>query len=445
MKKLWQKNWKLNKFVEYYEAKDDVLLDQQLLFFDVLGSLAHAKMLGKIGILNSKELEVLSEGLYKIILLNKHGEFTLSIEDEDIHTKIENYLTKLYGEVGKKIHTGRSRNDQVLTALRLYTKSNIFKIWQNMFTLADAFVFFAIESKDVLMPGYTHMQKAMPYTFGAWAESFISGIIDDLYCLETSFNLLDQSPLGSAAAFGTPLPIDKSYTAKLLGFSKVQENTLYCQNSRGKLEAIVISSLISILGDLNKFASDVLLFTTSEFSLLNVHESICTGSSIMPQKKNVDIAELIRSKVHVVLGFYTQVASLSSNLISGYNRDLQDMKKPLFESLETTNLTIQAAEVLIKSISPNKELLTKALTPEVFATHKAFSLTMQGTPFREAYNAVGKNLESLEVESGMQISIPSNINKLKEVLKKQKKTYQIKKNVYEKAIENLLKKGGEQV
>src|SRR5260221_2510154 len=445
MKKLWQKNWKLNNFIETFETKDDILLDQKLTPFDIAGSLAHAKMLQKIGILTQKELEKITEELRKIYNLHKKDEFKISFGEEDIHTKIENFLTEKLGAIGKKIHTGRSRNDQVLTALRLLTKSEILKIWKHVFDLLDTFLKFAQANKDIVIPGYTHMQKAMPYTFGAWAEAFVSALVDDCSLLQEALTLIDQSPLGSAAGFGTPLFLDRTYSAKLLGFEKIQENALYCQNSRGKFEAIALATLTSILGDLNKFASDVLLFTTSEFNFLIVDESVCTGSSIMPQKKNVDIAELIRSKVHIVIGNYNQILGISTNLISGYNRDLQDMKKPLIESLEITNTTLQAADILMKSIIPNSKVLEKSLTAELFATHKAFMLTKQGIPFREAYNTIGKDISAIKDVKDIHITIPLHIAQMSLAIKEQKQVFISHKKKHNAAMKNLLQEGGENI
>lgn len=396
MKTLWKKEAKLHEFIETFETKDDILLDQLLVPYDVAGSLAHAQMLEKVGILSKEEVEKLTQGLHEIIVLNEKKQFQLAPGDEDIHTKIELYLTERLGDVGKKIHTGRSRNDQVLTAIRLFTKDNLLQIWSELIDLTESFILFAQTYPDMPMPGYTHMQRAMPYSVGAWALSFVSGFLDSLTLLKTAYTLVDQSPLGSAAAYGMPLKLDKAYAAELLGFARVQVNSLYCQNSRGKLEAVVVSSLISMLSDVNKFASDVLLFTTSEFSLFEVDETVCTGSSVMPQKKNIDIAELIRSKEHLVLGNYMQITSLTSNLISGYNRDTQDMKKPFFESLSIAKDTLHATQILLQHLKPKKDDLTRALSPEVFATHKALELVQQGVPFRTAYHEVSNNIQTLK-------------------------------------------------
>lgn len=391
MKKLWQKNKiKLNSIIEAFETKDDLILDQKLIKYDVIGSIAHAKMLHKIGILTSEELNKLEHGLQKILNLDSAGKFKLEHGDEDIHTKIENYLTKKYGEIGKKIHTARSRNDQVLTAIRLYNKNKLEKIQKHLLGLIQSFYQFSKKYASIPMPGYTHMQKAMPSSISLWAENFKDSLLDDLTLIKATYKLNNQSPLGSAAGYGAPIDLDKQLTAKLLGFDKVQENPLYCQNSRGKIEAAILASLMSILLTINKFASDLMLFTTSEFSFFMVSNELTTGSSIMPQKINLDIAELLRSKVHIVLGNYIQIISLSSNLISGYNRDIQDSKKPLMESLEITLDSLKVAKVLLENTVPNKEKLEAAMTEELYATDKALKLVLKGESFRDAYIKVGK-------------------------------------------------------
>lgn len=386
MKKLWQKNKNnLDPLVEAFETKDDLLLDQKLIKYDCIASLAHAKMLKKIGILSHEELSKLEKGIKEIESLYDQGKFILEVGDEDMHTKIETYLTENYGEVGQKIHTGRSRNDQILVVLRLHSKEQLAKIVQEVTILKESFANFAKKYGSIKMPGYTHMQKAMPSSVGIWADSFIASLDDDLKMLKNVQNLNDQSPLGSAAGYGVPLSLDKEYCAKLLGFAKVQENPLYCQNSKGKIEAQILAGLVQILQTVNKFASDVLLFTTHEFSFFNVSPQITTGSSIMPQKKNLDIAELLRSKVHLVLGNYTQIVSMSANLISGYNRDLQDIKKPLLESLEIALNSIKVANILVNSIIPDKMRTESAVTDEMYATEKALKMVEKGTPFRKAY------------------------------------------------------------
>lgn len=399
MTKLWQKSKKntLDTTIEAFETKEDLLLDQKLVKYDLYGTVAHAMGLRKAGILSAEELGSIKLGLKRMEKQYENQEFSLKLGDEDVHTKIENYLSKRFGEVGKKVHTGRSRNDQVLTALRLYMKDQLLVISSSLLDLANSFLEFAKQYEFTPMPGYTHMQKAMPSSAGMWAGSFVESLLDDLKQLENALTLCDQSPLGGAAGYGVPLLLDREFTAQLLGFSKVQINSLYCQNSRGKTEATTLSSLISVLMTINKFASDVLLFTTSEFNYFTVNEKITTGSSIMPQKKNVDVAELLRSKVHIVMGNYTQVVSLSGNLPSGYNRDLQDSKRPLMESLEITGKCLAVAKILAENITPNVKVLEKAMTPELFATHQALKMVKEGNSFREAYRIVGTESMSKQV------------------------------------------------
>lgn len=393
MKKLWQKNSEnMDPIIEAFETKGDLLMDQKLIEYDIQGSLAHAKMLYKIGILNKKELQIIEKGLKESFDLNKKGKFNLKFGDEDMHTKIENYLTEKHGEVGKKIHTGRSRNDQILTALRLYSKVQLEQIEKELISLTKGFENFSKKYGSIQMPGYTHMQKAMPSSVGLWAKSFEESLIDDLLILKTTLELNDQSPLGSGAGYGVPLKLDKQYSAKLLGFSKLQNNPIYCQNSKGKIEGVIVASLVNILQTINKFASDIMLFTTSEFNFFKVSESLTTGSSIMPQKKNVDVAELLRSKVHLVLGNYVHIVSLSSNLISGYNRDSQDIKKPLIESFEVTLNSLKIVKILLENLTPNEKILKDSMTDEIFAAEKALNLVKKGVSFREAYQEV-KNYE----------------------------------------------------
>lgn len=447
MNKLWQKNWQLDKFIETFETKDDLVCDQQLVKYDVYGSLAHAKMLAKIGILKNSEFEKLKKGLLEILAIDKKGQFNPQAGDEDIHTKIENYLTQKYGEHGKKIHTGRSRNDQVLTALRLLTKEKLFVIWDELLVLAESFVNFANKYQWLAMPGYSHMQIAMPSSVGMWAGAQAESLLDSIKLLKTVFDLNNQSPLGSAAGYGAPLALDREYAAKILGFAKVQANSLYCQNSRGKIEAMILAALISIGQDINKFAGDVMLFTTAEFNYFKVGDKLCSGSSIMPQKKNVDIAELLRSKVHLLLGYYVQIVGLAGNLASGYNRDLQDSKKPLLASLEISEDILGVANVLINNLTPQADKLRQGLKPEIFAAHHALKLVKKGLSFRKAYQEVGKNLSQLSaidsqsiLKSSRHIGGTSNLGlaKLAQSLAKEKQHFRSAQKFYQIVIRNLI-------
>lgn len=451
MKKLWQKkSEKLDPVIEIFETKDDLNVDQKLLKFDVYGSIAHAKMLQKIGIISHKELSLITQGLLEILELGNDGKFILQSGDEDIHTKIENFLTKKYGDAGKKVHTGRSRNDQVLTALRLYTKEKLLFVWEDLLTLAESFASFAKKYEFTPMVGYTHMQKAMPSSLGLWTGAFLEGLLDDLVVLKSVYSLVNKSPLGSAAGYGVPLNLDRNYTRDLLGFDALQTNSLYAQNSRGKLEAAVIAALNSILLDINKFASDILLFTTAEFGFFKVSDNLSSGSSIMPQKKNIDIAELLRSKIHLTLGYYTQLISISSNLPSGYNRDLQDTKKPFVEALEVTQNSLTVANILLNNLSPDEERLEAALSADIFATHKALELVAGGTPFREAYQKVGANISNIKpgnkkeyLKKSSHIGGTGNLclDKYKDQLIMEKQNYKNEYKKFTQALQNLYLKG----
>lgn len=449
MNKLWQKDWQLDGNIEAFETGGDLVLDQKLVKADVLGSLVHAKMLSAMGFITNKELEEAQTGLKKILDQVQKGTFILAPGDEDVHTKIENLLTEWYGPVGKKIHTARSRNDQVATAVRLYTKEQLLFIWGALLSLIEEFLLFAKKYEMVPMPGYTHLQKAMPSSVGMWAGSFTESFLDSLILFKAGYKLNNQSPLGSVAAYGVPTMIDREYTAELLGFAKVQQNSLYCQNSRGIIEASVVAGLIPMLQAISKFASDILLFTTSEFHLFSVDETMCSGSSIMPQKKNVDIAELLRAKVHSVLANYVALVSIPSNLPSGYNRDLQETKKPLFESFDMTLGSLTASKILLEHLIPNTQSLERAMTPELFATGEALNLVSQGLPFRDAYQKVGQSLNSLPKPTIFEITESLSASKhtggtgnlglahLYSLLYQEKSMYEKEKGLYEESIKNI--------
>lgn len=397
MKKLWnQSKTESNKIVDEYCFKEGTELDNSLVLYDVYGSIAHAKMLTKIGILKENEFKKLKKCLIEIIGLYKKGQFKIEKEDEDVHTKIENYLSDKLGDLGQKIHTGRSRNDQVLVDLRLYSKEKITELTTSIYQLIEAFVVFAKKHEFVPMPGYTHMQKAMPSSVGMWAGSFAEQLVDQLEMLKAVYKLNDQSPLGSGAAYGVSLPIDREITAKLLGFSKVQNNSLYCQISRPTIQLSIIQVLTQIMLSASRFAQDLLLFTTSEFNFFEVDKSICTGSSIMPQKKNLDLMEYIRAKTHNVLANQQLISSICAGLPSGYNADFGQTKKPLMESFNIATQTMKVMKITINSIKPNIEVLIKSCTPEIYATHFAYELVKKGVPFRKAYLQIKNNLKKIK-------------------------------------------------
>lgn len=389
--KLWNKGYDLNKAVEKFTVGKDYILDKALVKYDCIASKAHAKMLTKIGVLTTEELNQLLTGLDEIIKLNDEGKFEIKLSDEDCHTAIEHYLVKNFGDAGKKIHTARSRNDQVLTAMRLFQKDELKVVNELILSLKDELENNIQKNGTISLPGYTHMQKAMPMSVKIWLGSFLEALKDNLKQVKSTYKLIDQSPLGSAAGFGVPvLELDKEMTAKEMGFSKVQENPLYCQLSRGKFDAQIMHLLTQIMFDVNKLATDVLIFTMDEFSFMKIPNEFCSGSSIMPQKKNLDLLELLRAKYHVVLADEFKIKSLSGNLMSGYNRDMQLTKEPTMNSLDIVKQSLQMITLIVKGLEFNKEICEKAMTSELYATEEAYKLVKKGMPFRDAYKEVGK-------------------------------------------------------
>jgi len=391
--KIWQKEYNLNKKIEKFTVGNDFLLDKKLLKYDCIASIAHAKMLHQIGILKKNELKDLLKGLNEIIQLTSNNNFIIKQKDEDCHTAIENFLTKKYGNVGKKIHTARSRNDQILTAMRLFEKEELLKIKELINCLKKTINEVIKKYGKIQIPGYTHMQKAMPTNIKTWLGCFNASIEDNLKLLHSIFNLIDQSPLGSAAGFGVPIfPIDKKMTASLMGFSKVMKNPMYCQMSRGKFESSILHLLSQIMFDLNKLATDLILFNMKEFNYIKLPNELCTGSSIMPNKKNPDVLELIRAKYHIILGEEFKIKSLIANLMSGYNRDLQLTKEPLIKSLEITKDCLNIMCLVLSKIKINKNSCKKAMSEELFATEAAYKLVKKGIPFRNAYVNISRKI-----------------------------------------------------
>lgn len=448
MTKLWQKDTEtVDELVEMFETENDLTIDKRLIKFDVYGSLAHSYMLSKIDILTQKEFKTIKKGLLAILALNNEGKINLKFGDEDIHTKIENILVDYCGDVGKKIHAGRSRNDQILLDLRLYTKERLLSIWDKTVGLTSLMVELCEKYKDLPMPGYTHMQKAMPSSVGMWFGAYAESFLDDMELIKCAFLLNDQSPLGSAAGYGTTLPLDRKLVADLLGFKKVQNNSLYCQNSRGKIESIVVFALLQLMLDISKFASDVVIFTTSEFNFFTVDDKLCTGSSIMPQKRNVDVAELLRAKVHTIHAYLSQIFNVVVNLPSGYNRDVQDTKKPFIDGLVLTESVIKITLLLIKGLTPNKKEILDAMMPDLYATYAANELVKKGVPFREAYKKIANEIQSLpnvdpkkHLRDSMHIGGTGNlqIKAMKKKLALFNKSLHNEKEWYNKAINYLL-------
>lgn len=388
--KLWNKGKSLNQLVEDYTVGNDYILDNELVKYDCLASIAHAKMLNKTGILSKEETAKLEDELNKIVSLHAKGKFEIKKQHEDCHTAIEIHLTEKLGELGKKIHTARSRNDQVLTALRLYYKNELSACNELIKKLTSQQSDFVKKHGSIPLPGYTHMRKAMPSSIEMWAEAYNYSMQDNLRQIDSVFSLIDQSPLGTAAGYGVPLKIDRGFTAAELGFAKVQHNPIYTQNSRGKFEGVILSVINQVMYDLNKLASDLLLFSMDEFGFFELPDELTTGSSIMPQKKNPDVLELLRGNYSVTLSLEFQVKQTIANLISGYNRDIQTTKEPVMKSFKIVQQSLQIAALLFSELKVNEEKCKNAMSDDLYATEEAYKLVKEGYSFREAYKIVAK-------------------------------------------------------
>ena len=395
MSKLWQKDYSLDSLMEEFTVGNDYMLDQELVIADCLASIAHARGLHEIGILDDEELAVLTQGLAEIIGLRQQNAFPITLENEDCHTAIESYLTEHYGEVGKKINTGRSRNDQVQTALRIWMREYTLKLCNITGNLCEQLLSFAAEYAEVPMPGRTHMQIAMPSSVGLWAAAYAEELYDEAQHLMHLSWTLDQSPLGSAASYGVPLPLDRQFTAEQMGFTRVQNNVLYANNSRGKFEAMLLDGCEYIALTLSKLAQDLMLFTLPEFGYFSLPSELCTGSSIMPQKKNPDGLELARSRSALVGSASMRVKSIIRSLPSGYNRDFQDTKEPLLQGTKATWQLVQIFSRMVKGLTVNKDALIAACTPELYATDIVLQQVAEGKNFRDTYKEVGLHLDQV--------------------------------------------------
>ncbi|MEM2878028.1 MAG: argininosuccinate lyase [Candidatus Hadarchaeales archaeon] len=399
MPKLWEKGYKLDPYIECFTVGEDYLIDRKLIESDIYGNIAHARMLHKIGILSSTEFSKLKRCLIEILKKSKNGTFTVKNVDEDVHTAVENYLTNRLGKIGKKIHTGRSRNDQALLDIRLYARGELIKIFEELLELAETLAKFASKHKSVPMPGRTHTQRAMPSSVGLWAAAFAESLMDDIKLLKTVYSLNNQCPLGSAASYGVPLPIDRQMVSDLLGFEKVQNNVLYANNSRGKIEAMIVFAMTQISEDLSKLANDLIFFSIPELGYFSLPKEYCPGSSIMPQKLNPCPLEIVRARSAGNIARLVQLIVTIRNLPSGYNRDFQETKKPLMESLESTMQCIKTMRMIFNKLRVNRDVLISSFTPEIFAADMALKIAVEGKmPFRDAYRKVAGELESLKAE-----------------------------------------------
>ncbi len=390
MSKLWKKDFEIDKIAEIYAVGDDYLYDQQLLQYDCQASMAHARMLHKLEIFDDQELEKVLLVLQEIVELDESGSFVITPEQEDMHTAIEEFLVKKLGATGEKIHTGRSRNDQVLTALRLYYKDELQTVQGLSQKYVETLKTFREKYGYIELPGFTHTRKAMPSSIELWSSCWIDSMKDNLELLDEAFEIIDQSPLGSAAGYGSPIELDREFTAKELGFERVQQNPIYCQLSRGKFESTILHALSQIMFDLNRLASDLILFSMDDFGFFIIPKEFTSGSSIMPQKYNADILEIMRSSYHNIVSNEMLVKNCLAGLITGYNTDVRPVKEATVKSFRICEESLDLAIALFEKIQVDKENCRRHLTPEIYATHQAYELVAQGIPFREAYRQIAK-------------------------------------------------------
>jgi len=382
-----------------YTAGRDVELDHALITVDCIGTAAHVTMLSKMPVkpklITEDERKQVIEGLVEIIGQAQRNKFKIKLADQDVHLAVERTLTKKLGDLGKKIHTCRSRNDQIATDLRLYAKEQLLQTLEEAAALAAVLTAFGKKYEKVPMVGRTHMQPGMPSSVGLWATAHAESLLDDCVSLVNAYELNDQSPLGSAASYGVPLPIDRQLTSDLLGFSRPTHNVLYANNGRGKMENIVLSAMCQVMLTLSRLSQDLMIFTMPEFDYFQLPAEFCTGSSIMPQKQNPDVCELMRAKASRVKAAELGVYDLIKGSPTGYNRDLQDAKELFMEGIAATRASLRIMTPMIKDTKVNKKSLIAGFTPDVFATDRALELVGEGMPFRDAYHYVKENLHEL--------------------------------------------------
>lgn len=392
--KLWEKGIPVNKAIEDFTVGKDRELDLYLAPFDILGSMAHITMLESVGLIEKEELPLLLQELKKLYQLSVDGKFVIEDGVEDVHSQVEFLLTKELGDLGKKIHSGRSRNDQVLLDLKLFTREAIKEIVESTSSIIDVLLKRAEETKNVLMPGYTHLQIAMPSSFGLWFSAYAESLTDDLELLLSAYKITNQNPLGSAAGYGSSFPLNRQMTTDLLGFSKMNYNVIYAQMGRGKVEKIVSYTFANLAGTLSKLAFDVCLFMSQNFNFVNLPAEFTTGSSIMPHKKNPDVFELIRAKCNKLQGVPNQISLMTNNLPSGYFRDLQMVKEVFLPSFKELNDCLNIATLAIDNMTVKENILDDKKYDFIFSVEAVNNLVLEGIPFREAYKIIGEQIES---------------------------------------------------
>jgi len=394
MNKIWQKEFTSHIDVDKFTVGGDRNLDLRLAPFDVLGSMAHIIMLSETGMLNKEELPVLWIGLKNIWNEIDAQSFKIDDDVEDIHSQIEGLLTQRLGEVGKKIHAARSRNDQILVDLKLYFRHEIKEIADLVSNLFDLLLNLSEQHKDKLMPGYTHLQLAMPSSFGLWFGAYAESLTDDLQLLQSCYKVVNKNPLGSAAGYGSSLPINRQRTTELLGFDDLNYNVIYAQMGRGKVERILSQAMAGIASTLSKMAMDIILFLNQHFNFIAFPSELTTGSSIMPHKKNPDVFELIRARCNRIISLPADIIAVTNNLPSGYHRDFQQLKSLLFPEIDSLKSCLKMCSFMLAQIEVKDDLLKDEKFKYLFSVEEVNRLVVSGMPFREAYIKVGKDIEN---------------------------------------------------
>jgi len=442
--KIWQKNIDVDSFVESFTVGNDRVMDLQLAAADVLGSLAHTRMLNSINLMTDEDLVVVQKELKNIYKEILAGDFQIEDSVEDVHSQVEMLLTQRIGEAGKKIHSGRSRNDQVLVDLKLYFRSEIQNIIQNTESFFNELIQLSERYKHILIPGYTHLQIAMPSSFGLWFGAYAESLVDDLEMMKAAWKVCNKNPLGSAAGYGSSFPLNRTMTTQLLGFEDLNYNVVYAQMGRGKTERILAQGMSSIAATLAKFAMDVCLYINQNFGFISFPAHLTTGSSIMPHKKNPDVFELIRSRCNKIQALPNEIALMTTNLPSGYHRDLQLLKENLFPAFKSLNECLEIATFMLANISVKDNILDDLKYDYLFSVEVVNNEVLKGVPFREAYRTIGIDIDegrfkpSKEVNHTHEGSIGNLCNdQIQRMFLQVKATFEFEK--VEKALEELVK------
>lgn len=424
--KLWQKDQASLKEVEIFTVGKDREMDMYLASFDVLGSLAHTEMLESVGLLTKDELIQLQKELKNIYRQIQNGEFKLQNDVEDIHSQVELLLTKKLGDTGKKIHSARSRNDQVLVDIKLFLRNELEELVKSAQSLFDLLQTQSEKYKDHLLPGYTHLQLAMPSSFGLWFGAYAESLVDDVITIKAAYDVVNKNPLGSAAGYGSSFPINRTLTTKLLGFDDLNYNVVYAQMGRGKAERIVAQSLANIADTLGKLSMDACLYLNQNFGFISFPAELTTGSSIMPHKKNPDVFELVRSHCNRIKALPNEIMLMTTNLPSGYHRDLQLLKEHLFPAFQTLKNCIDMTGLMLNNIEIKKEILADEKYKYLFSVEEVNKLVNAGMPFRDAYKKVGVDIEAgkFEYDTSIQHTHEGSMGNLctEEIKKQMQKT-----------------------